>query len=204
MNRRMKRMIVYSHGSLNRRVIFNGQMKSIKDCLELMGYDERMVENYSEMIGSDVKDVTLKLIDYVYNGSQCTYEFKDRRKPKDLTGMRFGRLRVLQKNGRFYICQCDCGNTRTAEGYRLLSHEIRSCGCLRRENQSIFVRCKENGIVNDCRKLSYNGKTMTITEWSRQPEIINLGIKRRNIYSRLRAGWSVQRTLSTKSMRLRS
>lgn len=58
----------------------------------------------------------------------------------DLTGRRFGRLRVLNpaghaKNGNaLWLCQCDCGNSTVADSYRLRHGMTRSCGCLRQES----------------------------------------------------------------------
>lgn len=202
MKKERNRMI---YGSLNRRIVSSHGSHSIKEWVDILGYDLKDLESFSDATAQDIKVIVQKLIDYAYNGSQCTYPFKDKRKPKDLMGMRFTRLTVIGVSKHYgYICKCDCGETRMAKGYKLLCHEIRSCGCLRRENQSVFVRCREHGVVNDCRRLTFKGRNMTITEWSKQPEIIALGIKRRNIYSRLRAGWSIERTLTTKSRRLSS
>lgn len=53
----------------------------------------------------------------------------------DLTGRRFGRLTVLEKNlSNMYHsrwdCLCDCGNTTTVYGSSLVQGKTRSCGCL--------------------------------------------------------------------------
>lgn len=59
---------------------------------------------------------------------------------KDITGLRFGRLIANTKlnrkasNGNYYwLCQCDCGNTKEVKGSDLNSGTVRSCGCLARE-----------------------------------------------------------------------
>lgn len=53
----------------------------------------------------------------------------------DLTGQRFGRWTVLSKaerrTQRYWICRCDCGNTRKIAQNTLRSGQSRSCGCLR-------------------------------------------------------------------------
>lgn len=59
----------------------------------------------------------------------------------DLSGMRFGNLKViklgdyyLDKSGdkrRKWICKCDCGNTKMALSNELKSGRIKSCGCLK-------------------------------------------------------------------------
>lgn len=70
---------------------------------------------------------------------------------KDLTGMRFGRLVVLEKadnyrhytaypNGKFHLssyprwrCRCDCGKETIVMGGNLKTGQTQSCGCLQRE-----------------------------------------------------------------------
>ena len=61
---------------------------------------------------------------------------------KDLTGIHFGRLTVLslshkeKMSGRyryFWLCRCDCGNTHIARTDSLTSGNVKSCGCLHKE-----------------------------------------------------------------------
>jgi hypothetical protein len=67
--------------------------------------------------------------------------------PHDITGMRFGKLVVLEispdrnKNGRvMWLCKCDCGNIKLVAHHELLCKRLykgresgtRSCGCLQR------------------------------------------------------------------------
>lgn len=59
----------------------------------------------------------------------------------DLTGRRIGRLvvvrRAVAKKGRtFWLCQCDCGNTKEIAAQSLRSEGTQSCGCLQREMTS--------------------------------------------------------------------
>ncbi len=83
-------------------------------------------------------------------------------KAKDITGMRFGRLTVLEKteerdinNGSvIWKCKCDCGNiTYVAEG-KLVEGSIRSCGCLGTESyrknikKAIDKHLKEHIVFN--------------------------------------------------------
>lgn len=61
-------------------------------------------------------------------------------KKLDLTGQRFGRLTVIEKDPEskgkiFWICRCDCGGTKRVESYRLRSGHVQSCGCLEQENR---------------------------------------------------------------------
>lgn len=64
-------------------------------------------------------------------------------KKKDLTGMRFGRLKVLYETEPRYTsrgcpkvmwhCICDCGNEIDVHSTSLLSERTRSCGCYNRD-----------------------------------------------------------------------
>lgn len=61
-------------------------------------------------------------------------------------GERFGMLVVREEiprdqrpspNGRYYLCQCDCGNTKVIYGHNLKTGNTKSCGCLSRKTSSI-------------------------------------------------------------------
>lgn len=62
-------------------------------------------------------------------------------KVKDLTGRRFGRLVVLNEEGRnswgeaMWHCRCDCGNEIITAGRYLRNGDTRSCGCLKAERE---------------------------------------------------------------------
>lgn len=59
-------------------------------------------------------------------------------------GERIGRLKIIdeirvRKNGRtriYYVCKCDCGNTKEISKYNLEKHHTLSCGCLRKEKMT--------------------------------------------------------------------
>ena len=57
------------------------------------------------------------------------------RKVKDLSGMVFGHLTVLGRGHIgidrkwYYLCQCDCGNTKIVRSSALTSGNTQSCGC---------------------------------------------------------------------------
>ena len=59
---------------------------------------------------------------------------------KDLKAHRFGRLIVKEldkersKQHIYWICQCDCGNTKSVMGCHLTRGLTKSCGCLVKEN----------------------------------------------------------------------
>jgi len=66
---------------------------------------------------------------------------------KDLTGQTFTRLTVLRfdhiaKGQQWWLCQCSCpaGNQKITTTNRLLSNSTKSCGCLRKEKASAFIR----------------------------------------------------------------
>lgn len=78
----------------------------------------------------------------------------------DLTGKTFGRLTVLKeveqgKDGHSYwLCSCECGNTKNVQGKLLRSSNTRSCGCFRKDSlrkipgeanwHSLFCQYKAN------------------------------------------------------------
>lgn len=65
--------------------------------------------------------------------------------PKDLTGIRFGRLIVLNKAGvknvgkrgskSQWLCKCDCGNEKIVLRNSLVSGNTHSCGCMEKETK---------------------------------------------------------------------
>lgn len=70
---------------------------------------------------------------------------------KDLTGKRFGRLEVLELTdktdnnyGKYYLCKCDCGNTKIIRGTQLTIGKTKSCGCLNLELASKRMKGENN------------------------------------------------------------
>lgn len=64
---------------------------------------------------------------------------------KDLTGRKFNRLTVLErdclhprghKQSVYWICVCECGEMTVVSSYSLTSNYTKSCGCLSRETSS--------------------------------------------------------------------
>lgn len=56
----------------------------------------------------------------------------------DLTGKRFGKLTVLEyyetrRGQAYWKCKCDCGNCKIVRGNHLRTGKVKSCGCLRGE-----------------------------------------------------------------------
>lgn len=63
---------------------------------------------------------------------------------KDLTGQRFGRLTAIKRikvdKKAMWECQCDCGNTKFVTSSDLMSGKVKSCGCLRSETSSNWMK----------------------------------------------------------------
>ncbi|HZK38338.1 MAG TPA: hypothetical protein VFC98_05545 [Clostridia bacterium] len=62
-------------------------------------------------------------------------------KLKDITGIRFGKLIVLERSqsnsksgNAMWVCRCDCGNITVVIGSKLRTGHTKSCGCLRTNN----------------------------------------------------------------------
>lgn len=55
----------------------------------------------------------------------------------DLTSLKFGRLTVIERDtsrkGVYWICKCECGNTKSIKSDSLKSGVSKSCGCLQSE-----------------------------------------------------------------------
>lgn len=65
----------------------------------------------------------------------------------DLTGNKYGRLLILEKSEKtdssynsYWVCKCDCGNTRILSGYNLKSGNTSSCGCYLKEQSAIRIK----------------------------------------------------------------
>ena len=77
---------------------------------------------------------------------------------KDLTGMIFGRLTVLEDSGERYDnnilwrCQCECGNQPLIKGTSLM-HGVKSCGCLKSKGEAhIAELLNKNDIIFETQK----------------------------------------------------
>lgn len=188
------------------RITYMGVMRTPDEWLTVMGYDlgtiRMYLNNRSHRGGGKISRKTRiveELLDYVYQGVDCNIPFKDDRHPKNLANMVFGSLTAVKPVGdnQHWLCKCRCGNSKVIPKRNLLDGFTRSCGCLQKSIRTSYLTQQKAKGYADCKRLEYNGRTLTVTEWSRQPEQIELGIKRRNIYNRLRRGWSVEDTLTT-------
>ena len=74
------------------------------------------------------------------------------RKAEDLTGQRFGRWIVLDKNEEvskqkkrsYWNCICECGNTQIIVGKDLKSGKTTSCGCSKGEK---IAKANKNNLI---------------------------------------------------------
>lgn len=73
----------------------------------------------------------------------------------NIIGQRFGRLVVKEfsyqekgKYDKFYLCKCDCGNTKNIRKTGLKSNMTKSCGCLLRESNAKTRLPNNMGAVN--------------------------------------------------------
>lgn len=62
---------------------------------------------------------------------------------KDIIGKRFGKLVVLKyvehiNHRPYYLCKCDCGNTKIVNGHNLQQGGIISCGCYRKDHPTYY------------------------------------------------------------------
>ena len=86
--------------------------------------------------------------------------------PKDITGMRFGRLIAVclaerTSQSARWLCGCDCGNTLVTFGYCLRNGDTKSCGCLNTETRSA------TGKANTTHGHSSNGQqSPTYQSWA--------------------------------------
>lgn len=76
---------------------------------------------------------------------------------RDLTGMKFGRLTVVEIAGRdkykkiMYKCVCECGGEKIVLGRSLLNGMCKSCGCLNLDRKRELGR--HRGLSSDERRL---------------------------------------------------
>lgn len=67
-----------------------------------------------------------------------------------MIGKRFGRLFVLEldhinHNGAYFLCKCDCGNTKVVLGSNLRQGLTTSCGCRKYERRTEDLTGKRFG-----------------------------------------------------------
>lgn len=62
----------------------------------------------------------------------------------DLTGQRFeyllviGRSEIKRKSGAYWVCHCDCGESREIDSLKLRAGMAKSCGCRKKEGRANY------------------------------------------------------------------
>ena len=61
----------------------------------------------------------------------------------DITGQKYGKLTAIKlyhttRNGAFWLCQCECGNTCVVSEDNLKTGKTNSCGCTRASKRSLI------------------------------------------------------------------
>lgn len=95
---------------------------------------------------------------------------------KNLTGLKFGRLTVLEfshknkRNASYWKCECDCGKTVITRSNGLISGHTKSCGCLQRETVSSTIggwnfKDLSGKVFGKLRVLSHEGRSKKRTLW---------------------------------------
>jgi len=80
---------------------------------------------------------------------------------KDLSGQKFNKLTVISfshsNNESFWLCKCDCGNSKIIKSSHLKSGHTKSCGCIRRESNvsKHYLYNTWSNMINRC----YNKKS---------------------------------------------
>lgn len=75
-------------------------------------------------------------------------------------GKRFGRLTIVEpavtnKEGKYYVCKCDCGKYKTVRFDNLKYGRATSCGCLRAEQKDLKI------------EPVYMSVNVAVAEWSK-------------------------------------
>lgn len=113
--------------------------------------------------------------------SFCCHECYAASRTQDLTGVRFGRLLVIEPTGdRRWRSICDCGNEAVSKTQSLTSGKAQSCGCLQREIASLLNKTHGasdtrahntwSGIIQRCTNPQtpqfedYGGRGITVCE----------------------------------------
>ena len=88
---------------------------------------------------------------------------------QDLTGLPFGYYTAIRQDGcdsqgvPYWLCRCRCGNEKRVLAYNLLRGHTRSCGCLRREQNS--ERFTTHGCAYEPWFHTYSGMMVRCGHW---------------------------------------
>ncbi len=115
----------------------------------------------------------------------------------DRTGILYGRLTALEPTDQrsscgsvYWLCECSCGEMHIVDGVALTSGNVQSCGCILGDRSN---RCDPRSPREDPELITYNGKSLSLGQWSKK-----LNIPRNTIHMRLYSyGWSIEDALNT-------
>lgn len=132
----------------------------------------------------------------------CIRKANDGKKAVDLTGKRFGRLKVISitdkriSNSVVWKCVCDCGNVCEVNSNSLVQGLTHSCGCLKKENDKlnqirvisstlskkkrssntsgVIGVCYDNSAQKWLATIGFNGKDYYLARCENKDEAINI------------------------------
>lgn len=107
-------------------------------------------------------------------------------KNKNLLNQRFGRLLVVEEikstGGRSkWKCVCDCGNIVTLGGYKLISGNNKSCGCLRNDMSTERIENYNNNKIRKKSRINNFGYRVVFDPDSAQSNIKGERLEHRKI-----------------------
>jgi hypothetical protein len=78
----------------------------------------------------------------------CLGREKAKKNYEDLVGRKFGRLVVIKRVGRKWLCKCECGNETITQSTNMIDGRTTSCGCYAVEVRSGKNNCFWKGGVS--------------------------------------------------------
>ena len=96
--------------------------------------------------GGEIQTDTRRLVRGTIKDCGCTPKVNARNgsTAENLSGQKFGKLRVLYKTANYkgrtcWMCQCDCGRKKAVTSHDLKSGKCKSCGCLAYDRSALRV-----------------------------------------------------------------
>lgn len=86
---------------------------------------------------------------------------------EDLTGQKSGKLTVLRlalpeevvnrpSNVRYWLCECECGNSHIVSTSDFKMKKVQSCGCLNSKGEALISKILENNNINYAKQFYFN------------------------------------------------
>ena len=108
----------------------------------------------------------------------CYKKDSIKKRVKDLTGMKFGRLIVVKEYGRDkggkvqWLCKCECGNEVVVRGSNLTNNCTTSCGCYQKDKAK--KQMEEQWKDEDMKwKMGYKGGITPISDYLRHLLVVS-------------------------------